>query len=285
VAPDTDTRNDVLRVQAVGDRRWTARHPDEDPEKRDVVFSGQLLGQMIMVATADGDSAKEVKSIHAVFARAGAYSAGRVEYDADPLQSGRAWASTTITGWQGDRLLTRALVLLNTPEPDLIRHAPTMPDVPGPEQCERQTVSVAYPGSEVRPVSQSAACSGDGAPMSSYWIRPPGAFDTVANQAVVAWCQPGFTIGTAMQGHSDTVRIGDSHRTVSTGVISHTSHFHDRPIAGDWFLVVSIAAYAGNGRVYGHGSVFGRDGTLVSTFGQDAMVRQAEAPIDARRGL
>jgi acyl-CoA thioesterase len=279
-------RTGVLCVENVGGDRWTAPHPDEDPEKRDVVFSGQLLGQMIMVASAGDGGAKEVKSIHAVFARAGAYSAGPVEYLREQMHAGRAWASATITGSQGDRLLTRALVLQNTVEPDLIRHATTMPDVPGPEGCKPQPILVVYPGSEVRPVDQPDARSADGAPMSYYWVRPPEALDTVAaNQAAVAWCQPGFIIGAAMQAHPDAVKISDSHRTVSTGVISHTSHFHDHSTPGGWLLVVNTAAFAGNGRVYGSGSVFTRDGALVSTFGQDAMVRRAEARLDAQRSL
>jgi hypothetical protein len=31
--------------------------------------------------------------------------------------------------------------------------------------------------------------------------------------------------------------------------------------------------------------VFTEHGTLISTFGQDAMVRAVDAPIDARRGM
>jgi acyl-CoA thioesterase II len=198
------------------------------------------------------------------------------------MHAGRAWASDTITAFQGDRLLARALVLLNSVEPDLMRHSPTRPDVPGPDACAPQDVLVVYPGSEVRPVEASP----DADPVSHYWIRLPETLDTVAaNQAAVAWCQPGFTIGTAMQPHRESVQLSDAHRTISTGVISHTSHFHDHARAGDWLLVTTTALFAGNGRVFGNGAVFTRNGTLVSTFGQDAMVRQGTAPLDARRGM
>jgi acyl-CoA thioesterase len=275
----------VLEVHDLGDARWMAAHPDEDPEKRDVVFSGQLLAQMIMVASQAAPE-KEIKSIHAIFARAGAYSAGPVEYRRDGMHAGRAWASDTITAYQADRLLARGLVLLNAAEPDVIRHVPAMPDVPGPEQCERQEILVVYPGSEVRPVDMPDARSPEGSPVSHYWVRPPTAFPTsVAFQAAVAWCQPGFTIGTAMQPHRDKVRLSDAHRTISTGVISHTAHFHDHDLASEWLLVVSTASFAGNGRVFGSGAVFSREGTLISTFGQDAMVRRAEKPLDARRAI
>ena len=275
----------VLQVQHLGGDRWTAPHPDEDPEQRDVLFGGQLVGQMIMVASAGGAGAKEVKSIHAVFARAGAYSAGPVEYEREQMHDGRAWASSTITASQGDRLLSRSLVLLNHVEPDLIRHAVVMPDVPDPEDCPPQPITLVFPGTEARPVDRPDARTADGAPMRCDWIRPPTFDDVAANQAVVAWSSPGFTIGVAMQAHPDTVRISDAHRSVSTGVISHTVHFHDHFSPGAWLLVVSTAAFAGNGRVYGHGSVFTHEGTLVATFGQDAMVRRANASIDPRRGM
>jgi acyl-CoA thioesterase-2 len=276
----------VLQVQDLGDGRWTAPHPDEDPEHRDVVFSGQILGQMIMVATAGAGGAKEVKSIHGIFARAGAYSTGPIEYRRDAMHAGRAWASDTITAYQGDRLLARALVLLNTVEPDLMRHAPAMPDVPGPDACAPKDVLIVYPGSEVRPVERPDAVTPDGVPASYYWVRAPLTFATVAaNQAAMAWDTAGFTIGTAMQAHRDSVNIHDAHRTISTGVISHTAHFHDHGQAGEWLLVATAASFAGNGRVFGSGEVFTEDGTLVSTFGQDAMARKVDAPLDAKRGM
>lgn len=277
----------VLDVRKLADDRWTAPHPDQDPEGRDVVFSGQLLAQMMMVASSASEDGKEIKSIHAVFARAGAYSAGPVDYERDSMHSGRAWASDTITARQGDRLLSRSLVLLNTVEPDLIRHAASMPEVPGPDGCLRQEILVVHPDSEVRPVDLPDAVAADGSPMSHYWVRLPAAAaaSAAATRAAVAWCEPGFTIGAAMQPHGDIVRVSDSHRTVSTGVIAHTAHFHEHATSDDWLLVSSTASFAGNGRVYGTGTVFGRDGTLVSTFGQDAMVRRAEAPLDARRAM
>ena len=40
----------TLQVQDLGGGRWSAPHPTDDPEGRDVVFSGQVLAQMIMAA-------------------------------------------------------------------------------------------------------------------------------------------------------------------------------------------------------------------------------------------
>ena len=48
----------TLQVQDLGDGRWSAPHPTDDPEGRDVVFSGQILAQMIMASDANCASAK-----------------------------------------------------------------------------------------------------------------------------------------------------------------------------------------------------------------------------------
>jgi acyl-CoA thioesterase II len=276
----------VLQVKDLGDGRWAAPHPADDPEGRDVVFSGQILAQMIMASDAAVASAKEVKSIHAIFARAGTYSAGLMELRLEAMHSGRAWGSDTITAYQGDRLLSRGLVLLNTVEPDLMRHSPAMPDVPGPDAATPNPSTTVFPGAEPRMVDAPDAVGADGSPAMYFWFRTPESYDSVAaNQAIVAWTQPGFIIGLAMRPHSDTVNIADAHRSISTGVISHTVHFHEHADAGQWLLVAQEATYAGRGRVFGSGSVFTADGTLVSTFAQDSMARGVEGSLDPKRGM
>jgi acyl-CoA thioesterase len=275
----------TLQVKDLGGGRWSAPHPTDDPEGRDVVFSGQILAQMIMASDANCGSQKEVKSIHAIFARAGTYSAGPMELDLDAMHAGRAWASDTITAYQGERLLSRGLVLLNAVEPDLMRHSPTMPDVPGPDAATPNPSITVFPGAEARMVDAPDAVGSDGSPAMYFWMRNPESYDSVAaNQAIVAWTEPGFLIGLAMRPHKE-INIADAHSTISTGVISHTAHFHDHADVGQWLLVAQEASYAGNGRVFGSGAVFTQDGTLVSTFAQDSMARGVEGPIDPKRGM
>jgi acyl-CoA thioesterase len=276
----------VLTVSELGEGRYSAPHPTEDPEQRDVVFSGQLLAQMIMTADHAVEGAKEVKSIHGIFARAGSYSGGPIEYALETMHSGRAWGSDTITAWQGDRLLSRSLVLLNAIEPDLIRHGSAMPAVPRPDDLAADPRALVFPGTESRTIDDPTAVGPTGAPAMCFWMRHGESYDSVAaNQAVLAWCQPGFIIGLAMRPHADVVRIGEAHRTVSTGVIAHTCHFHDEFDVGEWLLVAQEASFAGRGRVYGSGSVFTEDGRLVSTFAQDSMVRGVSGDLDPRRSM
>src|SRR5262245_49305914 len=90
--PPARTRNEpmaelpeVLNVRPIGDGRYEAPPPSEDPEGRDVVFSGQIMAQMIMASDDQAGGAKEVKSIHAVFARAGTYSGGPMELQLESM--------------------------------------------------------------------------------------------------------------------------------------------------------------------------------------------------------
>jgi acyl-CoA thioesterase II len=276
----------VLQLREVGPGRWSANHPEKDPEGRDVVFSGQLVAQMIMASAAALEGAKEVTSVHAIFARAGRYTAGPLELEVDTMHSGRAWASSTVSVLQGDRLLSRGLVLSNAPAPDLVRHVPSMPDVPPPEACEPAGAGVIFPDAEARLVDLPGAVTADGSPVSYVWFRAaPSPDSSAARQAIVAWSQPGLIIGAALAPHSDVVSVREAHRTISTGVISHTAHFHDDVDTDEWLLFAHEGSYAGRGRVFGRGAVFTNAGGLVSTFAQDSMARRVEGSVDPKSGL
>jgi acyl-CoA thioesterase len=277
---------EVLQLDVRGDGAYGAPNPSDDPEGRDVVFSGQILAQMIMASDDNVASEKDVKSIHAIFARAGTYSGGPMELRLESMHSGRAWGSDTITATQGDRLLSRGLVLLNAIEPDLIRHGPEMPEVARPDELATDAHALVYPGAETRTVDDPKATTAEGVPALYFWVRTPESYDSNAvNQAILSWCQPGAIIGLAMRPHADVVNIGEAHRSVSTGVIAHTAHFHERFDMGEWLLVAQEATYAGRGRVNGRGAIFTEDGRLVSTFSQDSMVRAVEGPLDPKRAM
>jgi acyl-CoA thioesterase II len=273
---------DLLRLDVVGDHRFRVHHPDSDPEGRDVVFGGQLLAQMIMASSETGGG-KEVKSIHALFARTGTYSAP-IELAVESIHAGRSWASDTVTAWQGERLLSRGLVLLNNDEPDIIRHELEMPKVPGPEAATAGE-GLGFPGAELRTVEDPTATTG-GVAALHFWTRfehpVPG---VAANQAILSWNTNGFMIGLAVRDHRDVVKIEDAHRTVSTGVIGHTINFHERFDVSEWLLLTHESTYAGRGRVHSRGLVYREDGQLVATFTQDSMVRGVDGPIDPKRAM
>lgn len=274
---------EMLRLTEIGERRYRVFQPGEAAEGRDVVFSGQLLAQMIMASDAAAGGAKDVRSVHAIFARAGTYTEP-IELEVDSMQSGRTWGSDTVSAAQEGRLLSRALVLLNTVDPDLMRHGPQMP--PGVPLADTLAPGEAqvFPGGEMRPVPGEPVR--DGVPLEMSWHRFPGSLESpAANQAVLSWATCGNIIGLAMRPHREQVRISDAHRSLSTGVIAHTIHFIERFDVSDWLLIVTSGDSAAVGRVYGGGSVFKADGTLVAVFHQDSMAKAAAASLDPRRSM
>jgi acyl-CoA thioesterase len=276
---------DVLTLQRIGENRFSAPHPADDPEGRNVVFSGQLLAQMIMAGDACFEGALEVKSIQAIFSRAGTYE-HPMELRGETTHAGRTFGSSTITAFQGDRLLSRGMLLMNSDEPDLVRHGPTAPQVTQPNALAPDAVSLGFPGSETRTLPDQDAVGLDGTPEKSFWLRcPGGGASTAANQAMLAWSQPGELIGLALRPHDDEVSIEDAHVTLSTGVIAHTIHFQERFDIADWLLIQVGATAIGRGRVYGEGRAFDRAGNLVSTFSQDSMVKSAPQSLDPKRSL
>lgn len=97
-----------------------------------------------------------------------------------------------MTAWQADRLCARSLVLLDVPDPDLIRHDAPAPRVDGPEQAADAGPSpLVFPGAELRIVGGVDTWSADapvGPPESFAWVRyadAPG--DVATNQAILAW--------------------------------------------------------------------------------------------------
>lgn len=275
---------DLLKLEEVGANRFRAPHPATSPEGRDVVFGGQILAQMIMASDMAGGGTRDVKSVHAIFARAGSYQAP-LELDVESMQAGRTWASDTVTVRQGDRLLTRALVLMSVDDADLFRHELEPPDVPGPDGLEPEP-GLVFPGAEMRAVPDGAAPAPGGVPWMYLWHRHGTPVPSLAaSQAILSWATDGFVIGLAMRPHHDEVRIEDAHRTVSTGVIGHTVNFHERFDAGDWLLVAQEATYAGRGRIHGRGLVYTVDGRLVATFSQDSMARRVDTGLDPTRSM
>jgi acyl-CoA thioesterase-2 len=262
----------AFRLEPVGEGRFVGQNA---PNGRDVIFGGQLLAQTIGAATVS-QPGKEVKTVHAIFARGGDMRSP-VEIDVDTMHSGRSFGSATITMRQGERLCARALVLLHAPEPDAIRHGEPAPDVAPPDEAAAR--SFEFEEWQISVAGNIDVSDPDdvGPPELPVWIRFRGApDDPLANQELLAYATDGFLIGTAMRPHAG-VSQSMAHVSLSTGVVSHTLTFHEPIAAGDWMLLAHEAPYAGRGRTYGRAHVFSRDGRLVASFVQDGMVRGISA--------
>lgn len=267
---------DALQLEAAGPGRFTAGNVPS--EGWAVVFGGQLLGQLIVAAKAV-DPGKEVRSVHAIFARAGDV-AHPLQLTADVLHVGRTMSSMQLRVAQESRVLCGGLVLCDSAEPDVIRASSAMPDVPGPEAFAGRGIFDTE-GSEVRFVDEvDLASEQDTGPAElRLWARwdNPATDDQAIHQALTAWVTDPYLISAAMRPHQG-VGLAMTHRTLSTGVLTHTLTFHEPLDASQWLLFSQTSSQAGAGRSYGEGQVFTADGTLVASFGQENMIRAFSQP-------
>jgi acyl-CoA thioesterase II len=270
----TDAIVDSLALEDAGPDRWRVRNVDSG---HGVVFGGQLMAQAL-VAGLHGLDGMTAKTVHTVFARGGRPDAG-LDVSVERVNAGRTFATAVVTLSQSDRVCTTSTVLAHADEPDLMRHAEPVPQVVGPDDAiasrETEAGAAGEAGWEVRVVDGVDVNDPDavGPAELAVWTRFVGApDDPVLSQALLAFASDGFLIGTAMRPHAG-VGQAQAHRTLSTGVISHTITFHEPFRASDWMLLVHRSPYAGRGRTYGRADVFDPAGQLVASFVQDAMVR------------
>lgn len=233
-----------------------------------VIFGGQTLGQAI-VAALKGHEGKLVKTVHTVFARGGSPD-DPLDIEVEEIAAGRSIASSSVTISQEGRPCSRSLVMMSADEPDLFRHStsPTMPGLPDGVVGGAAEWEVSVVG-DVDINDPDAV----GPPELDVWTRFPGApDDPVLNQALLSFATDGYLIGTAMRPHAG-VGQAQAHKTISTGVLSHTLTFHEPFWAADWLLMSHRSPYAGHGRSYGRADVFRPDGQLVASFVQDNLIR------------
>jgi acyl-CoA thioesterase len=257
-----------LDLKQVGDDRFQAANATE---QHDVVFGGQLMAQAI-VAARHGEVEKVVKTLHIIFARPASPKLP-IEITVERMHDGRSLASRTVTLSQGDTLCSRALVLLSNEEDDFVRHADPPPGELSPDDATSWPRDLG--AWEVRVVDGVDILDPEtvGPADLDIWSRFDGApSDSLTGQALVAFATDMFLIGTAMRAHKG-VSEAQAHRTLSTGVLSHTMTFHEAVDASEWLLLSNHSPYAGHGRVYGRANVFGCSGGLVASYVQDSMIR------------
>ncbi|RBY90756.1 acyl-CoA thioesterase II [Blastococcus sp. TF02A-26] len=268
VRPTVDDVLRVLQLQQDGDGRYVGQClATEGP----VVPGAQMIAQAIVAATAEAGG-KRVTSISSNFARTGRADTP-VTLEVERFHEGRSLASVTVTVSQGDRKLARSLVLLGADEADVIRHGSEPPAIGGPDAAVAQDSHLE--GHEQRIVDGVDVFDPAlvGPPELRYWSRwATDRTERDVSQALLTWASTNSFLGAAMRPH-EGVGLSLAHRSLSTGVLSHTLYFHDDVAAGEWLLYSLRSTFTGGGRAFGVGEVFTEDGRLVATATQESMIR------------
>lgn len=239
---------------------------------RGAVDASQILAQAI-VAVGKTEPDKFVKSVQMVFSKV-ASDKSDIELAVEPMHSGRSFSSLTVTAWQQGQLRARGLVLMDSNEPDLIRHQATMPEVASPE--ESYPLDMPVVGREVRLVEQLDLMDPEdvGPAKLNVWVKYDCAPDQASmNCALIGHMSNHFSIATAMRPHKG-ISQSMAHRSLSCGILALTVSFYEPLAKADqWLLYSHESLSAGRGLSHGQATVFSQEGLLVASFTQESMIR------------
>ena len=250
---------------------------DSDGGSRRVVDGSQILGQSIVAAT-KALPGRTVRNAHALFVSA-ADPDVPLDFTVTPIKAGRSFASATVTVRQELKVRTSCTVLLDTPQPDLVRRdEPAGPPAPGPDEA-LPADSLPLPGREVRIAGCADINDPDeiGPPMVDAWLR----YDAVPasddlHRAVLAHFTGHLGISTALRPHPG-LGTAQAHHTLSTAPMGIAVTFHD-PVKWDgWLRYHHEATFVGAGSAHIRGQISTGSGRLIASFTQDAMIRAFES--------
>lgn len=276
---------DLLTLHDCGGDRFSSRC--NEANRGGDIFGGQYLGQAVAAALATAPGyAPQV--MFAFFLRA-ALAEHPLDIAVERTRQGRRYAHRRVTISQSGKEVFRAEVALHKPEPNHPAHAAQMPVVPPPEELPKmlelvrrradwlgddvmERVTTLSTG-EARPVDPEIGFGRAAAePSFRVWIRGtvPADADPTLHYAGLAYLSDNFANLASRISH--TGNIWD--RSLAFLSLNHTIAFHALPRVQDWLLYDITSQFAGGAVGSNRNLIFGRDGQLVASVTQDAMVRR-----------
>jgi len=261
---------------------------ESDGGGRQVVDGSQILAQSL-VAASKALPGRTVRSAHALFVAA-ASPAKPLEFTVTPVRAGRSFASATVMASQGERTCATVTVLLDHPQPDVIRRDQWAgPPVAGPAAAFPVTMPLRGRELRIEGIRDYGNPDEVGPPAIDAWLR----YDAVPERddlrrALVAHFTGHLSISTALRPHPG-IGTSQSHHTLSTAPMGIGVSFHEPADWDGWIRYHHESSYAGAGMAHARGQVVTEDGRIVASFTQDAMIRSlaptgaaADKPVEAR---
>ncbi len=260
----------------------------------DALFGGQVLAQSLTAATHtvdDGPNPRAVHSLHGYFLRAGrAYAP--VIYQVDRTRDGGRFSTRRVIAFQEGEPIFHMECGFHADEAGFDHQTALPAGLPGPEELRtlpqlademkgdvpdwlrdrwRQERPI-----EVKPVDPLSFLQKEGVPpRRAIWMRlPSGAGATASEQAcLLAYLSDYWLAGTAALPHTLPVPSP----TLFMASLDHAMWFH-RPVqVEEWLLFDTDSPSAQAGRGLSRGLIYARDGALVASVAQEALLRQRRA--------
>jgi len=257
---------DLLTLEPAGPDAWIASTPGEGPR----LFGGQVASQSLRAATLTVEAGRHVHSLHAYFIRPGRPDEP-LRLEVDRTRDGRSFTTRRVTASQsGGPIFVLASSFATSEEGDDWQ-LPGPSDVPDPEATDGKGsyFSQFWRGSpfEVRPVHDWRP---DDAPrLHPMWVRArdPLPDDPDLHATVLTFFSDMGVVGSA-RAPSSTL----PHRFMGAS-LDHAVWFHRPARADDWILFSVNPVSNFGARGLAQGTMHTRDGTLVASIMQEALLR------------
>uniref|UniRef100_A0ACD5UUG3 Uncharacterized protein n=1 Tax=Avena sativa TaxID=4498 RepID=A0ACD5UUG3_AVESA len=256
------------------------------------VFGGQLIGQALAAASKTVDCLKLAHSLHAIFLIAGDNNMPII-YQVKRERDGTNFATRKVEAKQKGLVIFTLIVSFQKEELGFEHQAAIMPAVPPPEQLlnmeeirERRLTDPRFP-MQYRNLAakkkfvpwpiEMRFCQDSGSqhkPSLYYWFKPRGKLsdDPALHRCAVAYASDLLYSGVSLNPHREK-----GLKTYSLS-LDHSMWFHKPVKADDWLLYVIDSPSAHGGRGFVTGRMFNRQGELVVSLTQEALIRRAKTP-------
>ena len=269
-----------LEVEAIDKYLFLGKSPKRPAR----IFGGQVLAQSLSSAIRTVPEDRIAHSLHGYFLRPGD-PAKQIVYEVDPIRDGKSFTTRRVVAKQDGRAIFNTAVSFQLVE-DGLAHQSTMPDVPPPEELESEEEELkalarkhpeAMPFSMAGPIERRRVHPRDRInpepqePVQHLWFKIKGELgdDLRRHQTLLAYVSDFGLLGTALYPHP----YGANSPRIQAASLDHALWFH-RPFKLDDYLLYSLdSPNASGGRGFGRGSFYTRDGVLVASSAQEALIR------------
>ncbi|SFL86162.1 acyl-CoA thioesterase [Marinobacter zhejiangensis] len=250
------------------------------------VFGGQVLGQSLMAASRTVED-RAAHSLHAYFLRPGNHSLP-IDYEVQRVRDGGSFSVRRVIARQDGREILTAAVSFQVAE-EGFEHQMEMPPAAGYEglPSESDYVEKLLPKIpeamqaklsrnrpvEIRPIDPVNPLKPEAKPpMKQSWLRVQGELpdDPVLHRCLLAYASDFSFLGTSLNPHGVTFMS----RNMQVASLDHAIWFHREFRFDDWLLYDKDSPSASGGRGFNRGNFFDRNGVLVASTTQEALIRQ-----------
>ena len=284
MTPGRPNTTEIMNVRQVAPLVFEA--DSEDLGFRSL-FGGQVLGQSIVAAYKTVDKDLSPHSMHAYFLRQGQPDQV-VQYRVTITRNGSSFCTREVSATQAGSIIFCMTASFQRPEEGPCHQADS-PKVPGPEgllseeehmrliqmhlPADRRTNLTAERAVEIRVVNRPDLLRPTAQPPIKHtWFRVRSALpeNSVLHTALLAYASDFGISLTGLQPHGLSVSNPD----VRVASLDHAIWFHRTCRLDEWHLYEMESTSAASGRSFNRGQIFTRDGILIASVAQEALLRR-----------